>query len=88
MKLVTITKTTKKQYDCNGYRCSRKRLFRIYLSLNPNQGINIVLCPNHLNELGCAIADVLDPPRQVDTQINEVGWNKVINDNARKRRKA
>jgi hypothetical protein len=65
MKLVTITETTKKQYDCSSYRCPRKKLFRIYIAFNPNQGINIVLCPTHLNELGCAVADALDPPHRV-----------------------
>lgn len=66
MPLVTIEKTTKKQYDCNGYRCPGKKLFRITINLNAYQGIAVVLCKDHLNELGCAVADALDPPRAAD----------------------
>lgn len=78
MDLVTITTVTKKEYDCNAHRCTNKlkKLFKVYIAFNAYQGTSIVLCKDHLNELGCAVADALDPPRPrrgENTQINEVG---------------
>jgi hypothetical protein len=80
MGLVTIEKTTKRQDDCNAYRCTNKRLYKINFTWNMFQGMSIVLCKDHLNELGCAVADALDPPRPA------VGWEKVMEDNAKKRK--
>lgn len=92
MNLVMIEKTTKKQYDCNAYRCEGKKLFKVTITFNTYQGTAIVLCKDHLNELGCAVADALDPLPAADKKImarvpKPVGWLKVIEDNA-KRRKA
>lgn len=91
MNTVTIEKTTKKQYDCNAYRCGNKKLFKVNFTWNMFQGMSIVLCKDHLNELGCAVADVLDPPRPADKKIMErvpkpVGWLKVIEDNVKRRK--
>lgn len=90
MNLVTIEKTTKKKYDCNVYRCGNKKLFKVNFPWNMFQGRSIVLCKDHLNELGCAIADALDPPRsgnkEVSTMGRPVGWLKVIEDNAKRRK--
>ena len=95
MNLVTITKVTKKEYDCNAHRCTSKakKLFKVYIAFNPYQGTSIVLCPDHLNELGCAVTDALDPLPAADKKImarvpkplNAVGWLKAIEDNVGKR---
>jgi len=90
MSLVTIEKTTKRQYDCNAYRCPKKTLLKVNFTWNMFQGMSVVLCKDHLNELGCAVADALDPEPPTHwtkkaKKKHAVGWQKVIEDNAKKR---
>jgi len=49
------------------------------------QGMSVVLCKDHLNELGCAVADALDPLPTPKRNKPAVGWQKVIEDNAKKK---